>query len=102
MADEANVHLYSYVNELIEGHQWLKENLNYIPTIGFSIDTFGHGSTLPYLLAASGFRGTIIQRIHYAWKQFLAKRQYGSFCASHFFLCATQQVINRFRFHTCR
>lgn len=87
MTDEANVHLYAMVDQLIEGHQWLKENLNYTPTTGFSIDPFGHGSTLPYLLAASGFKGTIIQRIHYAWKQFLAKNQYGSisFCQSDWF-----------------
>lgn len=77
MTDEANVHLYAMVDQLIEGHQWLKDNLNYTPTTGFSIDPFGHGSTLPYLLASSGIKGTIIQRIHYAWKQFLAKHQYG-------------------------
>jgi Glycosyl hydrolases family 38 N-terminal domain len=34
-----------------------------------SLDPFGHGSTVPYLLATSGFEGTIIQRIHYSWKQ---------------------------------
>lgn len=78
MTDEANVHLYAMVDQLIEGHQWLKDNLNYTPSTGFSIDPFGHGSTLPYLLAASEFKGTIIQRIHYAWKQFLAKNQYGT------------------------
>lgn len=78
MTDEANVHVYAMVDQLIEGHQWLADNLNYTPTTGFSIDPFGHGSTLPYLLAASGFDGTIIQRIHYAWKEFLARRQYGT------------------------
>lgn len=77
MTDEANVHVYAMLDQLIEGHQWLKDNLNYTPTTGFSIDPFGHGSTLPYLLAASGFEGTIIQRIHYAWKQYLARQQYG-------------------------
>lgn len=79
MTDEANVHVYAMVDQLIEGHQWLRETLNYTPTTGFSIDPFGQGSTLPYLLASSGFEGTIIQRIHYAWKQFLAKMQYGNF-----------------------
>lgn len=79
MTDEANVHVYAMVDQLIEGHQWLKDNLNYTPTTGFSIDPFGHGSTLPYLLAASEFEGTIIQRIHYAWKQFMARERYGIF-----------------------
>lgn len=63
----------------LTGHQWVKTNLNVTPDTGWSIDPFGHGSTVPYLLAASGFKGTIIQRIHYAWKQWFAKHQYGDF-----------------------
>ncbi|KAL9694342.1 hypothetical protein quinque_013627 [Culex quinquefasciatus] len=60
-------------------HQWVKTNLNVTPKSGWSIDPFGHGSTVPYLLAASGFEGTIIQRIHYAWKQWFAQHRYGDF-----------------------
>lgn len=83
MADEANSHVYGLINQLIEGHQWLRENLNFTPTTGFSIDPFGHGSTLPYLLAASCFDATIIQRVHFAWKQFLAKKQSGKRFSFH-------------------
>ncbi|XP_060518820.1 alpha-mannosidase 2 [Cylas formicarius] len=79
MTDEANVHLYAMVDQLIEGHQWLWTNLGIKPKSGWSVDPFGHGSTVPYLLSASGFRGTVIQRIHYAWKQWLALKQYGDF-----------------------
>lgn len=79
MTDEANVHLFSMVDQLIEGHQWLRKNLNVTPTVGWSIDPFGHGSTMPYLLSESGFEGTIIQRIHYAWKQWFARHQNGDF-----------------------
>lgn len=43
------------------------------------MDTFGHGATVPYLLKSSGISGTVIQRIHYAWKQWFAKKQYGDF-----------------------
>lgn len=49
------------------------------PRSGWSIDPFGHGSTQPYLLTTSGITGTVIQRIHYAWKQWLAQKQYGDF-----------------------
>ncbi|XP_049532049.1 alpha-mannosidase 2-like [Anopheles darlingi] len=79
MTDEANAHLYAMVDQLIEGHQWVKSNLNITPKTGWSIDPFGHGSTVPYLLAASGFKGTIIQRIHYAWKQWFARHRNGDF-----------------------
>lgn len=57
----------------------MKTNLDVSPSVGWSIDPFGHGSTVPYLLASSGFEGAIIQRIHYAWKQWFAQRQYGDF-----------------------
>lgn len=79
MTDEANAHYYSMIDQLIEGHQWVKTNLGVSPKVGWSIDPFGHGSTVPYLLAASGFDGTIIQRIHYAWKQWFANKQSGDF-----------------------
>ncbi|KAL1513431.1 hypothetical protein ABEB36_002843 [Hypothenemus hampei] len=79
MTDEANVHLFAMVDQLIEGHQWLWTNLGIKPKTGWSVDPFGHGSTVPYLLGASGLRGTVIQRIHYAWKQWLALKQYGDF-----------------------
>ncbi|CAG9863272.1 unnamed protein product [Phyllotreta striolata] len=79
MTDEANVHLFAMVNQLIEGHQWVWSNLGIKPQTGWSIDPFGHGNTVPYILAASGLKGTVIQRIHYAWKQWLAMKQYGDF-----------------------
>ncbi|KAH8271339.1 hypothetical protein KR018_007297 [Drosophila ironensis] len=79
MTDEANVHIYPMLDQLIEGHQWLKNNLNVTPKVGWSIDPFGHGSTVPYLLSGANFDGAIIQRIHYAWKQWFAREQNGDF-----------------------
>jgi len=58
MTDEANVHIYPMLDQLIEGHQWLKNNLNVTPKVGWSIDPFGHGSTVPYLLSGANFEGT--------------------------------------------
>lgn len=79
MTDEANAHVFAMVDQLIEGHQWVKTNLNFTPVSGWSIDPFGHGSTVPYLLSSSGFKATIIQRIHYAWKQWFARKQSSDF-----------------------
>ncbi|XP_030373939.1 alpha-mannosidase 2 [Scaptodrosophila lebanonensis] len=79
MTDEANVHIYPMLDQLIEGHQWLRNNLNVTPKVGWSIDPFGHGSTVPYLLSGANFEGAIIQRIHYAWKQWFARQQSGDF-----------------------
>ncbi|XP_039279296.1 alpha-mannosidase 2 [Nilaparvata lugens] len=80
MTDEATVHIYAMLDQLIEGHQWVRNNLGVEPKSGWSIDPFGHGSTVPYLLKASGVNGgTVIQRVHYAWKQWLAEQQMGDF-----------------------
>lgn len=69
MTDEANVHFHAMLDQLIEGHQWVKNNLGVQPKIGWSIDPFGQCSTVPHFLASSGFDGAIIQRIHYSWKE---------------------------------
>lgn len=79
MTDEANVHYHAMLDQLIEGHQWVQRHLEISPKIGWSIDPFGQGSTVPHLLAMSDLKGAIIQRIHYNWKEFLARHQYGDF-----------------------
>ncbi|XP_014258369.1 alpha-mannosidase 2 [Cimex lectularius] len=80
MTDEANSHVYAMVDQLIHGHQWVKNKLGVTPKTGWSIDPFGHGATMPYLLKESGVsEGAIIQRIHYAWKQWLAYKRAGDF-----------------------
>jgi hypothetical protein len=79
---DSNISLHSRSNicmKLKSGHQWLKNNLNNSPTTGWAIDPFGHGSTVPYLLKASGLSATIIERIHYAWKHWMAREKTGDF-----------------------
>ncbi|XP_045510429.1 alpha-mannosidase 2 [Colias croceus] len=79
MPDEACTHIYSLIDQFIEGHVWVKANLGVTPKVGWSIDPFGHGATVPYLLDKSGLEGAIIQRIHYAWKQWFAQKQIEEF-----------------------
>ena len=123
MADEATTHLYSLIDQMIEGamqnydysqwlgslllsfkyvnkkkksflkrqdeanvipttfagHQWLKTRLGFVPKSVWSVDTFGHGPVMPFLLHSAGLRNTVVQRIHYGWKRWLADRQLSDF-----------------------
>lgn len=79
--DEANSELYAMEIQLQEGHDWIRENLGeaYIPKYGWSIDPFGYSPTMAWLLKKYGFRGMLIQRVHYAVKKELAKRRHLEF-----------------------
>ncbi|XP_052824584.1 alpha-mannosidase 2 isoform X2 [Octopus bimaculoides] len=75
MPDEATTHYYAIVDQLIEGHRWVMDNLHVIPENSWSIDAFGHSGTMPYLLKEAGLKNMVIQRIHGAVKGYLAKRK---------------------------
>lgn len=79
MADEATTHYYSLLDQLIEGHSWLKRTFNIIPRVSWAIDPFGHSSTMNYLLTELGFKGAVIQRINIGWKQRMAWNMTGDF-----------------------
>ncbi|XP_050430611.1 alpha-mannosidase 2 [Adelges cooleyi] len=80
MTDEATSHIYGMLDQMIEGHQWVKNNLGVKVKTGWSVDPFGHGPTVPYLLKQSEVTGgTVIQRIHYVWKEWLARTRNGHF-----------------------
>ncbi|CAN7987884.1 unnamed protein product [Ixodes pacificus] len=95
MTDEAAAHYFAMVDQLVEGHQWLRTNLGVVPRNGWSIDPFGHGATMPYILQASGIRNTFVQRTHYAWKQFLAARRQLEFLWQPPFPTSSQRVLSR-------
>jgi Glycosyl hydrolases family 38 N-terminal domain len=79
--DEANTELYAMEVQLQEGHDWIKETFGaeYIPRFGWSIDPFGYSPTMAYLLEKYGFKGMLIQRVHYAIKKELAHKQHLEF-----------------------
>ena len=49
MTDEANVDLFSMIDQLVEGHGFLRSHLGVIPKASWSVDSFGHGGTFPHL-----------------------------------------------------
>ncbi|KAM4747675.1 alpha-mannosidase 2x-like isoform 2-T2 [Rhinophrynus dorsalis] len=75
MPDEANTHYFAVIDQMIEGHQWLKKNIGVIPRSGWAVDPFGHSSTMPYLLKLSNITSMLIQRVHYSIKKHFAATQ---------------------------
>ncbi|XP_066143085.1 alpha-mannosidase 2 [Euwallacea fornicatus] len=75
MNDEANSHYISIIHQLSEGHQWLKQHLNYTPVSHWSIDPFGLGLMQPAILKNSGLQNMLIQRVHYSIKKEFARNK---------------------------
>ncbi|KAL8619582.1 hypothetical protein ACOMHN_019638 [Nucella lapillus] len=75
MTEEAVAHFAPMLDQLTEGHLWLKDELGIEPNVSWSVDPFGHSPTMAYLLRGSGVRSMVIQRVHYAIKRHLAKAQ---------------------------
>ena len=77
MTDEGAAHYWDMIDQLIEGHQFLRTSIGMTesPINGWSIDPFGHGMTFPYILQKAGISNTLIERTHFGWKQKLAAKQ---------------------------
>ncbi|XP_013400341.1 alpha-mannosidase 2x [Lingula anatina] len=63
MTDEASAHYFSMIDQMIEGHQWLENQLGIKPQSGWSIDPFGYSSTMAYLLKRMDFKSMLLQRV---------------------------------------
>uniref|UniRef100_A0A915PMT6 Glycoside hydrolase family 38 central domain-containing protein n=1 Tax=Setaria digitata TaxID=48799 RepID=A0A915PMT6_9BILA len=83
MNDEATPYFWETIENIIVGHQYLQKKLNITPTTSWSVDPFGHGLMMPYLLSLADINRMVICRIntdiknvlkqshqlHFRWRQ---------------------------------
>ena len=80
MNDEANTHYFAMIDQMMEGHMWMRENLpGVIPRSGWAIDPFGHTPTMAFLLQRMGLESMLIQRVHYSIKKELSRTKHLEF-----------------------
>ncbi|XVF08603.1 hypothetical protein REPUB_Repub07fG0017200 [Reevesia pubescens] len=66
MHDEAASHYIDMIDQTTLGHQFIKQEFNVTPRIGWQIDPFGHSAVQAYLLSAEvGFDSLFFARIDY-------------------------------------
>eukprot|EP00331_Platyophrya_macrostoma_P022192 CAMPEP_0176445692 /NCGR_PEP_ID=MMETSP0127-20121128/23863_1 /TAXON_ID=938130 /ORGANISM="Platyophrya macrostoma, Strain WH" /LENGTH=983 /DNA_ID=CAMNT_0017831547 /DNA_START=80 /DNA_END=3031 /DNA_ORIENTATION=+ len=63
MHDEATPYYEDKLDNMAVGHQFLLEEFNYTPSIGWQIDPFGHSSTTANFFAKTGFDGMWFARV---------------------------------------
>ena len=69
MHDEACPHYDDMINNMMIGHEFLLKEFDYVPTIGWHIDPFGHSNANARLFADMGFDTFIFGRLDYEDKQ---------------------------------
>lgn len=75
MTDEANAHYFAMVDQMIEGNQWLLNQLGVKPVSSWAIDPFGYSSTMAYIVHQLGFKNMLIQRVHYSVKKYFSQKK---------------------------
>eukprot|EP01080_Neovahlkampfia_damariscottae_P000310 gene310-6724_t len=62
-ADEASTDYVNMIDQMTEGHHYLKETFNVKPTISWQIDPFGASKVFPILFQLMGYEYHIISRV---------------------------------------
>ena len=77
MPDEANTHYYAVLDQLIEGHSWIREHIDptWEPVSSWSNDPFGYSSSVAHMYQQAGVKRMMILRVHYMLKFQLARKK---------------------------
>ncbi|EGC39652.1 hypothetical protein DICPUDRAFT_96508 [Dictyostelium purpureum] len=74
-SDEATVSLDDVIDQMTQGHMWIKDTFNVTVQYGWQIDPFGYSSLTPTLFSRMGIKGLIINRISYNVKNYMKKKR---------------------------
>ena len=77
--DEASPHYFTLVDQMVEGHYWVKRNLDVVPETSLSFDQFGYSASIPYLMKRAGIKNILIKRTHRGVKQLLGENHWMTF-----------------------
>ncbi|VDK74524.1 unnamed protein product [Litomosoides sigmodontis] len=64
MNDEATPYFWETIENIIVGHRYVQSILNITPISSWSVDPFGHGLMMPYLMMLSDIKQMVIGRIN--------------------------------------
>ena len=65
MSDEAGMYYEDFVDQMTVGLRWLQETLDYVPSVAWHIDPFGHHAASASLFSQLGFNSFFFARIDY-------------------------------------
>ncbi len=66
MNNEATTHFMGMIDQTTLGHDFLKREFDYVPSVGWQLDPFGHSATQASLLSReAGFNALYLGRIDY-------------------------------------
>ncbi|KAI6200703.1 Alpha-mannosidase 2 [Aphelenchoides besseyi] len=74
MTDEATPYFWATIDNIVEGQQFVREELNVTVKNSWSVDPFGHGAMTPYLLSLSGVNNLVVGRLNKHVKEKLIKQ----------------------------
>ena len=75
MHDEAAPHYEDMINNMMKGHEFLRDTFDYKPRVGWHVDPFGHSNANPRLFADMGFEAWMFARLSYDDKDARLKKQ---------------------------